>query len=335
MTIRRILTIALLLLNTGFAFAAESTSPAKYQLGHGYTFSEALTVGGYFSTEFKLGDNKREFVVDDLALLAYGRVNRFSYLMELESVDFYVADFENDDEEWNRSPAIERLYIDYDASDYFSVRIGKQITPIGYWNLQPINVLRETTSNPALSRLMFPKFLTGVDFSGYTPFDERLTYHFYAQVTEDLDDEYINIPIDQHFGMSLEKQFNAFSAGFAAGQFKELNDTETRYLQLNARYRKGPYRLQVELNHARHDLEAGPSKDSTAAYLQGELHLTSKHALVSRIEYFRDRRINESSRLFVLGYSYRPQFPISLKAEYQWHSESDRNQFEASFSVLF
>ena len=93
--------------------------------------------------------------------------------------------------------------------------------------------------------------------------------------------------------------------------------------------------MQAEVNHARNTQLSGSNDNSTAAYIQGEFHVTPRHALVSRIEYFRDEETSESSRILVAGYSYRPQFPISLKAEYQWHSESDRNQFEASFSVLF
>lgn len=313
-----------------------NAAAADYELGHGYSISDAVTVGGYFSTEFKAGDDLREFVVDDIAVLAYGQVSNFSYMVELESVNFYVADYENDTEDWNTAPAIERLYLDYQASDVVSVRLGKQITPIGYWNLQPINVLRETTSNPALSREMFPKFLSGIDVYGYLPVGEDLTYHVYGQVTEDLDDEYINIPIDRHFGASLEKSWgNNWSAGLAAGRFDALDDTQTRYYQLNARYSGYPYKVQAEFNHTQHDMAFGPDEDATAAYVQGEWHFSMRHALVSRVEYFRDQRINENARVFILGYSYRPLYPVSLKVEYQWHSDSGDNQLEASFSVLF
>jgi hypothetical protein len=74
---------------------------AEYELGHGYSFSDALTVGGYFSTEFKTGDDLRELVVDDIAVLTYERISNFSCLVELESVNFYVSDLGKDTEEWN------------------------------------------------------------------------------------------------------------------------------------------------------------------------------------------------------------------------------------------
>ena len=136
---------------------------APYELGLGYKAHEKITIGGYFSTEFTVGEDTRELLIEDVAILAYGSLTEnLSFLAELESVDFYKIDFENQWDRGNTTPAIERLYADYKVSDYATFRMGKQITPIGYWNLQPINVLRETTSNPRLSREMFPKFLTGL-----------------------------------------------------------------------------------------------------------------------------------------------------------------------------
>ena len=307
-----------------------------YQLGRGYRVNDALTVGGYFSAEYEKAENEEKLVVDDLAILVYGHISSFSYLLELESVNFYVSDLEADSEEWNAAPAIERAYLDYNASDKFSIRFGKQITPIGYWNLQPINVLRDTTSNPSLTRRMFPKFLTGVDLHGYAPFGDDVTYHVYFQVTEDLDDEYINIPIDQHFGSSLEKRFaSGWSVGGSVGGFEETTDISTQYAQLNAKRDFGKLRIQAEAIYASHDVTAKSKDNSAAAYLQSEYHFNPKHTIVSRVEYFRDQRTNERDVVGILGYSYRPQFPVSLKAEYQWHSDSADDQFVASFSVLF
>jgi len=106
-------------------------------LGLGYRLGPAITLGGYFSTEFSTGEDKQSFTLDDVAILAYGNISpRFSFLAELESVNFYQIDFENNTTDSNPSPAIERLYGDYKFSDQVSVRFGKQITPIGYWNLQ-------------------------------------------------------------------------------------------------------------------------------------------------------------------------------------------------------
>ncbi|MDQ1244698.1 MAG: hypothetical protein QG565_1038, partial [Campylobacterota bacterium] len=39
--------------------------------------------------------------------------------------------------------------------------------------------------------------------------------------------------------------------------------------------------------------------------------------------------------MLIFGYTYRPLYPIAIKSEYQFHSQSDQNQFLFSFSVLF
>jgi len=308
-----------------------------YELGLGYKAHEKITIGGYFSSEFSQGENIQEVAVDDVALLAYGNLSEnFSFLAEIESVGFYVYDFENNVSNSNTKPAIERLYADYKVSDYVSFRVGKQITPIGYWNLQPINVLRETTSSPRLSREMFPKFVTGLQIQGIIPIDESIHYTVYLQNTGDMDAKYVNIAVDQHYGFTLEKSFSdTWSAGGSAGKFSETNLDSTRYVQLNSRIDKGQYTFLVEGIVDYHTPKFLPKAKSTAIYAQFEYRLQPRHAVIVRAESFRDDRASLHEKVGVLGYSYRPQFPVSLKLEYQWHADSDNNRLVGSFSVLF
>ena len=309
----------------------------QYQLGRGLTISDALVVGGYFSTEYVNGNNQESFSVDDLALLAYGSLtDNVSYLTELEWSEIYKADFRTDTDEWNTRPIIERLYGDYKRSDNVSIRFGKQITPIGYWNLQPINVLRETTSNPVLSRIMFPQFLTGVDIYGYTPFDDQMTYHVYLQATRDLDTENINIDVDSHFGVSLGKYIShSWQLGGSTGRFTEVDGSETYYLQLNSRLDTTRYSLIAEAVADFKELYRGGAEKSQAFYLQGEYRINARHALIGRIEYFHDGRQGTRERIGIVGYSYRPVYPVSFKIEYQWHADTNDDGVLTSFSVLF
>ena len=327
----------LLMLSVLMAVQPLAAQESDYQLGRGLQLAEGFTVGSYFSTEYVKADDKNEFLVDDLALLFYGNLSeRFSYLVELESVNAVTVDFENDTNDTNLPPTIERLYGDYKFSDYAALRVGKQITPIGYWNLQPINVLRETTSNPLYSRLMFPKFLTGVDLYGFAPFDESLTYHIYAQNSRDMDQGNINIETDSHYGISLARELGAnWQAGGSAGHFNLLDGTSTRYLQLNSRYDSGKITAIAEAIRSLQHERGGTRVESTAAYVQGEYHFNSHHGLIVRGEYFHDGRVGVHERIGILGYSFRPVYPVSIKLEYQWHTDSKENQFLSSFSVLF
>lgn len=331
--LRCTLLLALSIFGGQIAQAQEGT----YQLGLGYKAHEKLTLGGYFSTEFSLGDDLQEFLVDDVALMAYGNLSEnFSFLAELESVGFYSYDFETNSSDKNTKPAIERLYADYKFSDYATVRVGKQITPIGYWNLQPINVLRESTSSPRLSREMFPKFVTGVQVSGYTPLDDSMHYSVYLQNTGDMDSKYVNIAVDQHYGFTLEKNLSdTWSVGGSAGRFREVNNNSTRYFQLNSRVDNGPYTVLLEGIVDYHRPDILPKAKSSSIYTQFEYRFKPRHAVIVRAESFRDDRISLHEKIGVLGYSYRPQFPVSLKVEYQWHANSDNNRLVGSFSVLF
>lgn len=316
---------------------------AGYEIGLGKSVNDWLTLGGYFSTEYEKSSAVQQLQLDDVAVMAYGEFsNRFSYLLELESVKAYVADLERDTRSSNFPPTIERLYFDYKGSDHLSVRAGKQITPVGYWNQQPINVLRETSSNPRFSKEMVPKFLTGIDVHGFAPLGEDLTYHVYLQNSRDMDESNINIKPESHYGFALAKQYgNGWRIGGSAGRFKEAigsasgTRTATRYWQLNSRFDNQHYSLIAEgIVNTESAVGAGRAR-SKAVYVQGEYRYRPRHSLISRLEYFHDTGVAVPERIGILGYSFRPVFPVSLKFEYQWHQESSNNRFVSSFSVLF
>lgn len=318
--------------------SAAHAQQEDYQLGRGLLVSDWLTVGGYFSTEYKNSDSVNEFLVDDLALLLYGETRSgLSYMLELESVEPYVADLEHDTRATNFPPTIERLYLDYKFSDHLSVRAGKQITPVGYWNLQPINVLRETTSNPLYSKDVLPKFLTGVDVYGYTPFGHDLTYHVFLQNSRDMDANNINIRIDSHYGLALEQVFaSGWRLGGSYGQYRETTQVDRRYFQLNSRYDTYQFSFITEAAVSIAEPPGGIESRARSLYAQAEYRVTPQHALITRAEYQHDRaRPEPAQRIGILGYSYRPVYPVSLKIEHQWHDDSQWNGFMASLSVLF
>jgi len=309
-----------------------------YQLGHGVKLHEKLRIGGYFSTDYEVSETRRRARLDDVAVLAYGNItHELSYLAELEAAPYFQRDFRAGTQAYDRHFHKERVYFDYRYSEMANFRLGKQITPIGYWNLEPINVLRETSSNPLLSSKMFPKFLTGLDIYGYLPWFDSLTYHLFMQNNKDIDADYINIKNEHFFGISLENEDSMdFQYGGSFGEFITEDRKRTHFAQLNAKYEFSNLSLQSEvaLNHI--DDHASTVKGyKFASYLQSHYRISSKHALVGRYEYFHDDAINMSDHIGIFGYSYRPIYPVSLKAEYQWNSDEKLNKFITSFSVLF
>jgi hypothetical protein len=317
---------------------SSSLYASPYEFGHGFNINDSLTAGGYISSEFESNKQTDTFTIDDLAIMSYGNIgSNFSYLAELEAVGFYHKNMTNGDESESQKFHAERLYGDLWVSDSFNLRFGKQIAPIGYWNLEPINVLRDTTSNPLYSMLLFPKFLTGIDMNGYLPQSSTTHYHLFGQATHDIDEEYINIPNTHFYGISLEYELSMeTSFGGSTGEFIPLTSNErTRFLQGNVKYDNGSLLLSAEAIAAKTYYQDSKNDLTLAGYLQSVYHFSNEHAIVGRYEYYNDQHRDYRDHIGIFAYSYRPIYPISIKGEYQWHSQENENRTLFSFSVLF
>lgn len=314
-----------------------STYAHAYELGRGAQINDHINVGGYFSSEFEAGRSDETFTLDDVAVMAYGDINpMISYLAEFEAVGFYHKNLSDGSDGGSQKFHAERLYGDLWMSDDFNIRFGKQITPIGYWNMEPINVLRDTTSNPLYSMLLFPKFLTGIDINGYVPDTEGLRYHLFAQKNHDLDEEYINIPNTHFYGFAIEKEFSMeWNGGGSVGEYITKTNQRTRFLQANVKYDDTKWQFVSEALLAKSDYNGRENDYTLSGYVQAMYHYMPEHAVVGRMEHYNDHFSDYKDTIFTLGYSYRPLYPVSLKGEYQWHSQNEENRALFSFSVLF
>ena len=314
----------------------------EYQIGQGIQLYDKLTVGAYFSMDYTKGTDVDKARLDDVAVLAYGNLtSNFSYFLELESAPTYVKDYKNNSSQKNTTFHYERAYGDYIYSDSVALRFGKFITPIGYWNLEPINVLRDTSSNPLYSSLLFPKFVSGIDIYGYTNEEGSLQYHLFAQGTNDLDEDYINIKNNLFFGGSLSyDSSDLVNIGGTIGYFQTKDiKKNVSFAEMNAKYDNYPYLLRTEWAYTNIQNKTFATKAKQfGGYMQGMYNFTEEHALVGRYEYFYDTQnsvLYKEQHIGILGYSYRPVYPVSIKAEYQFNSHSELNKAIISFSVLF
>lgn len=308
-----------------------------YVLGQGLHVNDMVNIGGYFSSEFEAKGGEKSVTVDDVAVMAYGEINpMFSYLAELEAVGFYRKNIGNGDERGDQTFHVERFYGDMWLSDAYNIRFGKQLTPIGYWTREPINVLRDTSSNPLYSLLLFPKFLTGIDINGYIPSMEGTKYHLFGQNNSDFDDEYINIPNTHFFGLSIEREISSdFNGGGSIGEYITASNQRTRFLQANGKYDDSRWQVMGEALCAKSEYADRQDGYTLSGYLQGMYRYTPEHAVVGRFEHFNDHHSRYADTIGVVGYSYRPWYPVSIKGEYQWHSMNRENRALFSFSVLF
>jgi len=310
----------------------------KYVLGEGYQLgSFPLYVGGYFSLDYTQIDEEKRFSVDDISFLSYGGNNTISYLAELEFKELYVQTYNGDVKTTQRDHNlyIERLYIDYTLNDNYSLRTGKFNSAIGFWNLMPINVLRATTSSPEVTKVIFPKFTSGLDLS-FSYFDEdEIRVDLTLQNNTPIDDEYNNYNIDQHYALGLSYEKDDYTFKLNGGYFSKRENhhdvNDFAYGLISAKLEKESYQLLAELGRQK-------SKDSHsnyAAYVQGLYRFTAQHIGIIRLESYKDELENRDGTMAIFGYTYRPLYPVALKTEYQQHRNNSDNQLIFSFSVLF
>jgi hypothetical protein len=201
----------------------------EYQLGHGYQINTTpIYLGGYLSARYDITDENKEFDLDDVALLFYGSFEKFDFLGEVEASDVsFKKEGKGDYDLANQDLHLERLYLTFALNDDDSLYLGKFNSDIGFWNQTPINVLHDTTTPPHIMTNLFPKLTSGL---GYTKqINDSKTISLSIQHNEDLDEEYNNLFIKEHYSFSLKDATDSFTWGVGGGYFKERNSHISTY----------------------------------------------------------------------------------------------------------
>ena len=314
-------------------------SDEEYKLGEGIQVgSLPFYIGGYFSLDYIKKEGETKYSVDDIAILGYGNYNKFSYMVELEYKELYsyIDRASQTYTEKDSHLYTERLYVDYNHDENYMFRAGKYNSNIGFWNLLPINVLRETTSSPQSTYIIFPKFTTGLD-SSYTSYEDGgLKINATLQHNDSIDnDDYNNYEVDKHYGAGLSYEMDELTLKVNAGYFHtdyDINKEDLYYVLVSAKYEADKYQILTEFGSQKTKEEY---TTKYAGYIQGAYYFTQQHIGVLRAESYDNKRDNISEEIMVVGYTYRPLYPIALKSEYQFHSKEDDNKLLLSLSVLF
>ncbi len=81
------------------------------------------------------------------------------------------------------------------------------------------------------------------------------------------------------------------------------------------------------------------NNDRSSYYIQGIYRVISKNYLIFRKEYFKEVYNKSKINAYLVGWNFRPVYPISIKLELQWKNDSVKKekerQFATSFSILF
>ena len=309
---------------------------AEYELGNGIQVgSLPLYLGGYFSLNYENRADVKKYSIDDLSMLGYGTYEKFSYMAEFEFHVLYSETSVGDISTIKRDTQLhtERVYFDYSYNENYTLRVGRYNSSIGIWNLLPINVLRQTTSNPKTQNL-FPNFTTGADLT-YASFDDNeLKINLMLENNKDIDPTYDNYNIDKLYGLGVSYEKDEYSLKVNTGYFHTTNsfDSNLYYFLISGKYDTEMYEFSSEIGRQE-------SKNKTTipytAYIQGLYRFTPKHTAILRLETYDDKLKDKTDSFSVIGYSYRPSYPIALKSEYQFHTLNKDNQFLFSISVLF
>ena len=316
------------------------TQESGYTLGEGLQVGELpIYIGGYFSTDIKATDDYQQYRLDDIALLSYGSYEKLSYMAEAEFKEFYTYIKTPDSSFTKKDTALhtERLYLEYAFDENFMGRAGKYNSPIGFWNMVPVNVLRDTSSNPKSLDILFPRFTTGL-LGSYTHYGESSTLQVDAivQHNDDIDPDYNNYKADDHYGLGITYSVDDLSLKLNLGTFNSLSESYLQkrlsYALVSLLYEKDDFKIMSEFGSQR--AKEGYTTEY-AGYLQGVYYITSQHAAIIRLETYKDKSIAMQDNLSIFAYTYRPLYPVAFKFEYQLDSAQEDEQFVFSFSVLF
>ncbi|MDF1876801.1 hypothetical protein JHD47_03110 [Sulfurimonas sp. SAG-AH-194-L11] len=312
---------------------------SSYELGEGVKIgSLPLYLGGYFSLDYQQQNDEKRYRLDDIALLAYGSYSKFSYLTELEYKEFYTytQDSNSTMVEQDTHLHIERLFVDYNYNENYMLKLGKFNSQVGFWNLLPINVLRDTSSNPLSTEIIFPRFTTGV-YGAYTSYDSgELKFDLTLQNNDDLDANYNNYTIDKHYALGLTYSQDFLELKLNVGVFDNyiVNNTlqELYYFLASLQYETQDYKIMAEVGTQKSDERF---ITPYAGYIQGLYNITPKHAAIIRLESYEDRMTRLEDSFAIFAWTYRPLYPVAWKVSYQVHSMKSANKFLFSWSVLF
>ncbi len=333
------------------ASATDATEQSKswynYQWGRGITFPAAnLNIGGYFQGTYSHPENLPDAVsLQDLSLfITWTPHARLRFFSEIEQHNWInnlgVGPFE-------KTLNIERLYVDFMATESFTVRFGKYLTPFGRWNLIHMAPLVWTTNRPIVTGVTggyssFALRANGLMFN-YTRIinEHNLDVSVYLDDSNDLEPKTINNVIFEkaaglRINYEITEELQLGTSFLTYTQLADLNTPQHYLGGVDFLWQHKGYELMMEaLYHIREDADPATRLEEKGLYLQGVVPLISKFYAVGRYEYFDTNAFlfnpDKISHVGLAGLAWRPFLPLVIKTEYRFGD----NNFIVAPSGLF
>jgi hypothetical protein len=327
-----------------------------YRLGSGYAVGDSgLRLGGYASLKhIDLVPAPTKLEISDLSLFLIwdggGRWQAFSE-MEIGEAAIWTRDtgLSAEDAEFE----LERTYLDYLYSPELKIRLGKFLTPIGYWNQVHADPLTWTVSRPLTTDEGFAHHLTGLMLHGEWLFENHeLGYQLYVDDSVRLDPKPDNpSPAGRDLpgieigafdravgGRLLLKSVDAdWQLGGSLVNFG-IEGVEGRrtLVGLDFLWRHGGHEWSGEAIY-RFDAEDRDNSE-WGAFLQGIVPLHAGWSLVLRQERYVEQAFDRPIDLSNVGLAWRPIPPLVFKLERRWGTGNELFAPDggfASVAVLF
>lgn len=324
---------------------ADSVTP-NYQWGRGINLlSGQLNIGGYANASFeKVNSQKNSLTLNDFSLfISASPSDSVRFFSEIELEDVLTTEHSSN---FNASLKVERLYLDYLATDEITVRVGKWLTPFGRWNVVHAAPLVWTTTRPFITdELFFPAHSSGAMVSKKFNINEHnLDVSVYVDDSEHLDVRKDPIDFENAFGSRINMELTEqLQVGFSFLDFKQADVREARnhLFGVDFLWQQNGYELQMEASY-RHN--ASVQGDEKGLYIQGVAPLGEQVFAVSRYEYLEGAhqvnftRLQSSTHAALAGLVWRPFVPLAIKAEYRFGSQNQAitpSGFFTSVAVFF
>ncbi|MEK8049192.1 hypothetical protein AACH10_02970 [Ideonella sp. DXS22W] len=242
----------------------------------------------------------------------------------------------------NSSPyvALERLYVEHRASDAFSLRVGKFLTPIGRWNQDHPDPLTWTTLRPLISQSAFPTNATGVMAFGSLPGGLGADWQAFASAGSNWRSGPRTDPFTRAGGVRVVLPLSPeFQLGASAARYKQLDahDDRRRLVGLDAVWAGRGGELSAEIIERRGP-DGAPDDQERGWFVQAVVPLAPRLHGVMRIEAYRRAYTSDSTRTALVGVVWRSGRHWVFKAEWVRATPSNMGLAQgllASMTALF
>lgn len=315
----------------------------RYQLGQGLRLGDSgFALGGYATASAaEHSEPDANLRLQSLSgFLWWDNGGRWHAFSELEAEDVLDAD-EDTLTTRNAELELERLYVDYTASDLIKFRAGKFLTPVGRWNLIHASPLVWTTSRPLITEKTFPTNASGMMVYGTLPWtDEGVEYSVYYSPGEELARDPDIDTFREAFGAHLSfAPLPHVHAGLSYVNFEQRHtpDEHRNLYGVDAIWAWRRFEVSGEFHYRVNDGYDYQSNER-GLYVQAVAPLSERLYAVARYETFRRSDAERDLNVYLGGLNYKLRPALVFKAEYSRATDNDldlRDGFMASIAVLF